>query len=265
MPALRDLQLAFAAGLHFGDDAAVSAHIVEGAFTAAERLRIYRNSCRSTLVEAVRLTYPAVDRLVGRDFFDAAAETFLLERGLPRSGYLNEHGAEFADFLSAYPGATALRYLPDVARFEWALSEAANAIDAPVLDASTLLAVDAAKHGRLCFDAHPSVRLLDLDFPADRIADAVLSGDEQAMAAVDLASGPVWLVVHRGPNGVEASRLAPQAYFFVRRLCRGDALARILETAGPDAPALLAEQLTKGRLSGFRIASAGTERTGRET
>jgi hypothetical protein len=95
------------------------------------------------------------------------------------------------------------------------------------------------------------VRFLALAYPADEIADAVLSGDDAAMAQVDLSSGPVGLVVHRGPGGVEAQRLKPGAYDFVSRLCVGEALASVLETAPPEAPALLAEQLAKGRLTGF--------------
>src|SRR6266852_4320296 len=133
MPALGEIQRAFGASLLFGDDSQLAVHVVEDGFTAAERLRIYRNSSRTVITEALRLTYPAVDRLVGRDFFDTAAEQFIVEYP-PSSGYLNEYGREFADFLAALPSASPLRYLPDVARFEWALSGAANADDAPILD-----------------------------------------------------------------------------------------------------------------------------------
>jgi len=69
------------------------------------------------------------------------------------------------------------------------------------------------------------------------------------MAQVDLSSGPVRLVVHRGPDGVEAERLERGAYEFVSRLCAGEALGRLLESAPADAPLLLAAQLRKGRLT----------------
>jgi hypothetical protein len=61
----------------------------------------------------------------------------------------------------------------------------------------------------------------------------------------------VRLVVHRGPDGVAAGRLEPGAYEFVSRLCAGEALGRLLESAPADAPQLLAEQLGKGRLTAF--------------
>ena len=59
-------------------------------------------------------------------------------------------------------------------------------------------------------------------------------------------------IVHRGPDGVAAGRLEPGAYEFVSRLCAGEALSRLLESAPADAPQLLAEQLGKGRLTAFR-------------
>jgi hypothetical protein len=251
LPALRELQRAFAGAMLREYERGVWAHIAPDGFSAAERLRIYRNTCRSTLVETLRLTYPAVARLVGREFFEHAAGKFVA-RYPARSGYLNEYGGEFAEFFAGLEAARELGYLPDVARFEWALSVAANAPDAPALDAAAL-ALAGADAERLRFVPHPSVSLLELAYPADEIADAVLAGDETAMREVDLASGPVRLIVHRGANGLETERLEPHAYEFVLMLCGGETLGRLLEVAPKLAPALLAEQLSKGRLSAYRI------------
>src|SRR5207247_6323235 len=99
MPALHEIQRAFGASLLLGDDPQLAADIVEDGFTAPERLRIYRNSCRSVLIEVLRMTYPAVDRMVGRDFFDAAAEEFIGQYP-PDTAYLNDYGGDFAEFLA---------------------------------------------------------------------------------------------------------------------------------------------------------------------
>jgi hypothetical protein len=252
VPALRELQSSFAAFLLSESADAVCGEILEDGFSAAERFRIYRNGFRSTLTGALRMTYPAVERLVGRDFFDAAAREFVFAHP-PQSGCLNDYGSGFADFLAGFEPATALFYLADVARFEWALGVAAGAPDAPFLDAGGLAAVDAGDHASLRFEPHPSLSLLLLAFPADRIADAVLAGDEAAMARVDFAEGPVAVLVHRGPGGVQAHRLDADAYGFVSRLCAGEALGALVEAAPAEAPALLAEQLSKGRLTAFRV------------
>ncbi|MBA3777471.1 MAG: hypothetical protein H0X11_13725 [Betaproteobacteria bacterium] len=97
------------------------------------------------------------------------------------------------------------------------------------------------------------MRLLALDYPADEIADAVMSGDDAAIAEVDVSRHPVWLIVHRGRNGVDAQRLDRDAYAYVTRLCDGDPLGCLLENAPAEVPALIADQLTKGRLKAFRI------------
>jgi hypothetical protein len=258
VPTLLEMQRGFAAALLSGDDAAIAACIVEDGFTAAERLRIYRNGCRSILTGALRSTYRAVDRLVGCDFFDMMADRFIT-RHPAVSACLDDYGGALPAFLATFSPAAALEYLPDVARFEWALAEAANAPRATALDPAPLAAVEPRRHEALRFDPHPSVRFLDLRYPADRIADAVLSGDDEAMAAVDLASGPARIVVHRGPNGVAAERLDKAAYRFVRRLCAGEPLGVLADMAPPESAWLLAEQLAKGRLIGFRFTSAGGE------
>lgn len=253
MLALRDLQQAFGAAMLAEDDA-VPSEIVEDGFTAAERLRIYRNTYRSTLTEALRTTYPAVDRLVGRDFFDTAAAQFIAGNQ-PASADLNEYGESFAEFVADFAPASSHPYLADVARFEWALSVAANADDATVLNPHALGEIPSEHHDALRFEAHPSVRFLALTYPADEIADAVLAADDAAMAQIDLSSGPVWLAVHRGRDGIGVERLGPQAYDFLRRLCGGETLGVLVQTAPPEAPALLAENLTKGRLMAFRVGA----------
>lgn len=251
MPALHELQQAFAANLLTGTEGPLADFIVGDGIAAADRLRIYRNTNRSVLTEALRLAYPAVDRLVGREFFDMAAARFIPEHP-PRSGYLDAYGAAFPEFLAALPSAAGLAYLPDVARFEWALNEAANASDEAPLDILALAAVEQERHPSIRFEAHPSVRLLLLRHPADEIADAVLSGDERAMAAIDLAAGPIRVVVHRGPNGVEAERIDEEMSRFLGRLFAGEPLGMVLDGTELDAAALLAEQFAKGRIIGFQ-------------
>src|SRR5260370_14851652 len=99
MPALYEIQSAFGDSVLLDDDSRFAAQIVEDGCTAAERLRIYRNSCRSVLTEVLRMTYRAVDRLIGGDFFELAAEQFCAAHP-PDSGYLNEYGGEVADLLA---------------------------------------------------------------------------------------------------------------------------------------------------------------------
>jgi hypothetical protein len=252
MPPLHEIQRAFRLAV-FGQDTAIAQHVISDGIDAMERVRIYRNTAFSVLTEALRLTYPAANRLVGPEFLEAAATAFIVQHP-PAHAYLTQYGHAFADFLASFPQAAALSYLPDVARFEWALNLAANAADAAPLSAAALGSVDPAEHWRVCFVPHPSLSLLRLDYPADAIADAVLAGDEAAMAAIDLADRPVWLVVHRGPDGVDAQRLNEVEWNLTRQLCARTPLGPALERSpAPGATALLVGHLIKGRFIDFHV------------
>ncbi|HEY5896069.1 MAG TPA: DNA-binding domain-containing protein [Burkholderiales bacterium] len=254
MPALFEVQRAFARALLREDAGEACAHIADDGFGAAGRLRIYRNTCRSTLAATLRLTYPAVEKLVGSGFFEHVAAQYVACHPA-RSGYLNDYGGEFVAFLAGLGAARELPYLPDVARFEWALSVAANAADAPKIEPTVLLLVDAERHGDLRFTPHPSVSCLELTHPADEIADAVMSGDDAAMAEVDIAARPVHLIVHRGHSGIETERCTARQYGLISRLCAGEALGRVIEAAPEQAPMILAQQLAKGRFSAFTVTA----------
>ncbi len=189
---------------------------------ASERLSIHRETCRSTLLHALRLAFPAVRRLVGEEFFAGAAHRFIddAEGGIPESAWLNEYGQGFAPFLASFPPAAALPYLADVARLEWAVNGALHAPDAARLDAAEL-ASRTAGDAEVRFVPHPSVELLGLEYPADTIWRAVLEENDAALAAVDLASGPVWLLIERAETGIEVGRLTEHAWRFTERLCAG--------------------------------------------
>lgn len=260
MSELRDIQHRFARSVLHGEVDGIEPWIVEDGISPAGRLAIYRNTARIGLTEALRMSFPVVDRLVGEAFFDMAAARYL-RADPPRSAWLDEYGAGFPEFLRSLPEAASLRYLPDVARFEWQLGVAANAPPVPPLGLIALAGLDAQRLEGLRLAPHPSVSLLSLDFPADRIADAVLSGDDDAMAAIDLDSGPAYLAVHRGPDGVTAERIDRSTFRFLGRLFAGEALGVLLADAWPDASAMLSREFALGRIAGVQ---AGTSPPARE-
>lgn len=257
MPPLLELQKALRRSVV--DRAPAAAAAMLAAQVAPERLDIYRNTYLGTLTKALRLTYPAVHRLVGEDFFDTAAGIFIADHP-PACAYLDQYGAQFADFLRDCPNAAGLPYLPAVARLEWAVSRALHASDAEPIVPSDLAAVAPADHGRIRFVPHPSLGFVRADTPADTIWRAVLSRDDAALAALDLGAGPVHLLVERTPGGVEVVRLSDGAWQFLSDLCAGQPLQAALDGTRHDldAPLLLAESLAAGRFVGFELAE-GTE------
>ncbi len=254
MPQLLEVQRAFARTM-VSTNQVVMTDVVGGAIVVAERFSIYRNTSRITLTAALRISYPAVDALVGGDFFDMAAARFMRSH-LPRSGCLNDYGEGFPAFLESMDATASVPYLGDVARFEWALGQAAIAPDAPVISLSALANIDGAMHGEICFVPHPSVHLLNLRYPADRIADAVLADDGDALAALNPGAQSTMLLVHRGAGGLAVERLDAASYRLLTQIFSGMALGALCEATGCAVGRLLGEQIANGRISGMQRSQA---------
>ncbi len=270
MPTLLELQRAFAGCLQAEPAAAemaagVAAHCAGDPQTAAARLAIYRNTAVGTLTRALGLTYPAVRRLVGAEFFSAAAGQFIRLHP-PMSAYLNAYGGGFAQFLRHCEPAASLPYLSDVAELEWTVNRALYAPERQRLDPARLMALEASALAQVAFVAHPSLSVLRLNHPADLIWRAVLEQDEARMRAIDLTAGPVWLMIERDiEDQLHVWRLQASTWRLSGRLLEGQplhvALAEECEraaneddsaTAG-EASSVLAQHLAAGRFVDFQI------------
>lgn len=223
----------------------------------AQRIVIYRNTCLSTLVNALSISFPAVRRLVGAEFFEGASRQFILEHP-PASACLNDYGAALPDFLRGFAPAAGLPYLGDVAELEWAVNRALHASDVPGLDLAQLGELGEAALPHLSFVAHPSLTLLELDTPADLIWSAVLNEDDSAMGSIALQGDPVLLMVERDAAGVQVRRLQEAAWRFTRRLCDGAPLHVALASGGDGVDdraevlqTVLADHLVRGRFVRF--------------
>jgi hypothetical protein len=253
---LPELQRSLSVAMFGAPDPQLLDCIESDAISAAERLCIYRNTIAGTLDKALRLNYPAVEKLVGVDFFAQCAARFVrLEP--PLGAYLNDFGAGFAAFLATDPHAAGLPYLADVARLEWAVSRALVADSPLAADLTALAHLDANQQCELRFTAHPSVALLALETPADVIWQAVLAADDAALAAVQLSGARVHLLIERLGSDLSVRRLAAAEWAFAQALCSGTPLgAAIAAHPDVDVQGQLALHLGQGRLRHWRLAPA---------
>jgi hypothetical protein len=256
MTRLIELQRAVYRSLVGGDDEPAAAHVVADGIAGAARLGVYRNTFVGGLTTALRLVYPAIHRLVGAPFFESAARLFI-ESEPPQSAWLDEYGAGFPEFLADFAPAASLAYLPGVARLERAVNRALHAADAEPLDLSRLAGIATDDHGHIAFVPHPSVGLVQAGYPVDAIWWAVLAEDDAAMAAIDLAKGPVWLMVEGSASGVEVLRMPEPEWRFLSELCASRPLLEAIDAApGIDAAGLLAGHLAAGRFIDIDLVQA---------
>jgi hypothetical protein len=255
MPSLVEIQRGVAAATMSGDAAALTGlGIVAGTISPAARVEIYRNNVFGNYRKVLAATFPVVRRLVGAVFFNAAVDEYVRAHPSPR-GDVNRYGGALARFLADYVPAQAFAYLPDIARFEWAIDQAAIAADAPPFDLAALAALPEDAHAGLRFVLHPSAQLVESHYPILHIWQAN-QADFEGPAEVDLDEGGDSLLVVRGERGVDIERLAPGAAALLCGFAAGEPLAvaaRLATAAAPafDLEAALRRHVANHVLAGF--------------
>jgi len=240
--ALADLQRRFAERLVDADDAGDAG------------LAVYRTTIRSNYRNALAATYPVVRALLGVAAFGALVDAYAAARP-STSGDLNEYGEGLGDVLAASSDPADPRRLPDLARLEWAIDEAARAADADatpaeVFAALSALAVEVRAASR--FPLQPFVRLVHAQGP-------ILETWRTHVAPLVREHRDEWLIVRRDGEGVRIERLATAEHAWLSALAEGatlgEALARALAVdAAFDIPSAVGARIADGTLARPRPA-----------
>jgi hypothetical protein len=136
-PTLACFQDDFAQAL-YAAEAAVEPGVA--ALAAQPAFAVYRNTVMKGCVDALQANYPAVARLVGEEWFRAAASIYA--RAIPPAvPMLLEYGREFAEFLAGFEPAAELPYLAEVARLDRLWTEAHCALTQEALDPGAVAAL----------------------------------------------------------------------------------------------------------------------------
>ncbi|RZI69276.1 MAG: DUF2063 domain-containing protein [Variovorax sp.] len=146
---LASFQAAFAAAL-FADQPPTG-------IAAQPAFAVYRNTVMKGCIDALAANFPCVVRLVGDEWFRAAAALHVVAEP-PRDARLLSYGEGFAGFLATFEPAQALPYLADVAQLDRYWTEAHTAADAPAVDTNWLAALAPDALGALRLAPHPAAR-----------------------------------------------------------------------------------------------------------
>ncbi|BAF89484.1 hypothetical protein AZC_3486 [Azorhizobium caulinodans ORS 571] len=250
MSALPAAQSAFAAALTTADAPMPVGLVCWTGAPPERRFEVYRNNVRASLTSALATAFPAVERVVGAEFFAAMAQAYV-QAHPPRSPVLLGYGADFADFVAGFEPAEALPYLADVARLETLRRRAYHAADTLPLALDALSAVPPEAMADLTFTAHPALGVLRSPFPVHTIW-AMNAGEVPLRPIEDWA--PEDVLVSRPQMRVSVSRLPVGAAVFIEHLTAGRNLADALEAAeamasGFDVVTALGLALTAGAFS----------------
>lgn len=219
---------------------------------------VYRNTVMKGCIDALQANYPAVSRLVGDEWFRAAAALHVRAHP-PRHPSLLDYGGSFADFLAAFEPARELPYLADVARLDRCWTEAHVAHDGPAVSAAAIARLSPEQLANTTLQPHPSARWRWFDehpivtiwtrnrTPAENDADCV---DEQP--EIEWQAEGVMLV--RPAGRVDWSPLSHAGCAFMDTCARGGTLAdaaasALLVDAQTDLARLMAQLLNAGAFS----------------
>ena len=171
----------------------IDASIEPGRLADRERrLAIYHDAYRLRLVEALGADFDALKAVLGPEAFEHACRAYV--EATP-SGFRNVrwYGGGLAAFLRAAPPWRDRPWLADIAHFEWALTLAFDAADAPPVHFTDLRALEPDAWGTLGFRLHPSARTIRLRANAPALRMAVDRGVPIPQPA--LAEQPsAWLI-----------------------------------------------------------------------
>lgn len=156
LSALGNFQAAFARAL-LAEPGEATTHPGVRELAAQPAFRIYRNTFLKACIDALAANYPAVARLVGEQWFRAAAAVYV-RRMPPTDPLLVAYGREFAEFLGEFGPAGDYPYLAGVARLDRSWTEAHIACAQRPLAASALAGCTPDELAALVLQPLPSAR-----------------------------------------------------------------------------------------------------------
>lgn len=239
---LRETQNSFRTALFSHDDEALKG-LLDGGMAPASRFDAYKNNVYGSLAGVLVSAFPVIADLAGEENFRFLAHKFI-EAHPPHRAQLYLFGDEFAGFLEKLPAVLEdFPFLPDLARLEWAVNESYFASDAEPMPAEALAAFAAEDYGRLCLDPHPSVRLINSDWPIWHFWDAGgLPESQSSESPADkpdddslTPEGDAVLVV-RPQDQVEVVLLSPGDFTFLNAVNQGTNLGEAAVGAAETEP-----------------------------
>jgi hypothetical protein len=257
MSKLRELQCGVGQAILGQDESSIVSAILGDGLEPAQRLAIYRNHYNTSLIEALKATFPVVCRLLDPRFFAYAASEFI-KQSPPRQVCLFEYGDDFPDFLALFPPCAKLVYIGDVARLEWLINSALHSCALTAIDGRDLAHLSSADYPRLILALQPSLRLIESPWPIDRIWHQNKPG-AAGEGMIDLDAGGCRLEIRQRGEDVVFRPLEAGEFALRDSLAKGRNLESSVEAALAQDPLFdtahgLRRLFAEGLIVGFSLA-----------
>jgi hypothetical protein len=187
---LQQLQESFQAYILENEENILDEIKTSATISAIQRLDVYREGYYLRLIDILIMDFETLKKMLGDELFDQLARQYI-------DTYSSNHfsvryfGRHFAKFLES--NASVAPIYSEMAKFEWALSSAHDAQDAPHLSVDDISKISPELWAEMRFALHPSIELLPFFSNAPEIWRNIDAGGE--VAEVKYQSEPhYWLV-----------------------------------------------------------------------
>lgn len=186
----------------------------------SRRFNIYRNNRAGSLIDALSSTYPVLYRLLGDEFFRAAARQFI-DITPPKSPVLSEYGYGFGAFVQRLPGTSNFPYLADVAELEWHRLQSYHAANDLVLAPDALQSIEPTNLVGCWLKRHSATALVESQWPVGSIWANSQGGDA---GQVNISQAEAVLIT-RPRLEVQLQLLSSDGALFLQHLLEGSTIA----------------------------------------
>ncbi len=164
---------------------------------SSRRFNVYRNNRAGSLIGSLRDTYPVLCRLLGDEFFQAAARQFI-DLNPPTGPVLSEYGNGFGDFVQQLPGSDRYPYFADVAELEWRRLQSYHAADDETLTPADLQSIEPSRLLASKLTLHSAVAVIESNWAIGSLWSNSQSDNghklDLVQAEIVLISRPQWTV-----------------------------------------------------------------------
>lgn len=192
-------------------------------------VQVYTRAYALRLHAAIAEDFPGVRALLGEAIFDDLLHRYVAARP-SRHPNLIFAGRDLPRFMVG-SGLPQCELAVDVARVEWAKTEAFHAPEFTPADLSHVATLAAGAEQRLRLGPNPSLRLLRVEYPVVEFLDALRDG--AALSAPPRR--PTWVAVYRHADAVFGIAVPEWVHDSLRALAAGRTLAEALTGADPAA------------------------------
>lgn len=179
-----------------GGKGAIARHVVAtNKASAKERLAVYGNAYRLRLLEVLDGDFPGLKGLLGAARFTAMGRAYI-DAHPSRHPSIRWFGCHLARFLREAPPYSERPELAEIAAFEWAQGEVADAADSAIRTVEQLGALAPARWPDMRVVFQPALRRLDLHWNVPIVWRAIQEGG--AIPALECSERPLtWLLWRR--------------------------------------------------------------------